>query len=71
MLASEEPIRIRHHGFIAGGTRLRVLRVEPGTAELWDGPSSSIVAAFEFAKSRLTGSRPNLGENRKISVTMK
>jgi general stress protein 26 len=50
---------------------LRVLRVEPDTAELWDGPSSSIVAAFEFAKARLTGSKPNLGENRKISVPMK
>jgi general stress protein 26 len=50
---------------------LRVLRVEPETAELWDGPSSSIVAAFEFAKARLTGSKPSLGENRKISVPMK
>jgi general stress protein 26 len=50
---------------------LRVLRVEPETAELWDGPSSSIVAAFEFAKARLTGSKPDLGENRKISVPMK
>src|ERR1700730_18000973 len=29
---------------------LRLLRVEPKTAELWDGPSNSIVAAFEFAK---------------------
>jgi general stress protein 26 len=50
---------------------LRVLRVEPTTAELWDGPSSSIVAIFEFAKARLTGSKPNLGENRKISVPMR
>src|ERR1700732_775419 len=37
---------------------LRVLRVEPKTAELWDGPSNSIVAAFEFAKARLTGTKP-------------
>jgi general stress protein 26 len=50
---------------------LRVLRVEPKTAELWDGPSNSIVAAFEFAKARLTGTKPNLGENRKISVPMR
>ena len=49
---------------------LRVLRIEPRTAELWDGPSSSIVAAFEFAKARLTGGKPNLGENRKITVPM-
>jgi hypothetical protein len=49
---------------------LRVLRIEPKTAELWDGPSNSIVAAFEFAKARLTGGKPNLGENRKITVPM-
>jgi general stress protein 26 len=50
---------------------LRVLRVEPKTAELWDGPSSSAVAAFEFAKAMLTGSKPNLGENRKVTVPMR
>jgi general stress protein 26 len=50
---------------------LRVMRVEPITAELWDGPSSSAIAAFEFAKAKLTGTKPNLGENRKISVPMR
>ena len=52
-------------------TTLRLLRVEPRTAELWDGPSSAIVAAFEFAKARLAGAKPNLGENRKVSVPMR
>jgi general stress protein 26 len=47
-----------------------VLRVEPSTAELWDGPASQAVAAFEFAKARLTGAKPNLGENRKVTVKM-
>jgi general stress protein 26 len=47
-----------------------VLRVEPLTAELWDGPASKAVAAFEFIKSRLTGDKPNLGENRKVTVEM-
>ena len=47
-----------------------VLRVEPLTAELWDGPSSRIVIAYEFAKARLTGAKPNLGENRKVTVPM-
>jgi general stress protein 26 len=50
---------------------LRVLRVEPKTAELWDGPSSSAIAAFEFVKAKLAGTKPNLGENRKISVAMR
>ncbi|HEY7299645.1 MAG TPA: pyridoxamine 5'-phosphate oxidase family protein [Xanthobacteraceae bacterium] len=47
-----------------------VIRVRPLTAELWDGPASEAVAAFEFAKARLTGSKPNLGENRKITAAM-
>jgi general stress protein 26 len=47
-----------------------VLRVTPATAELWDGPASKAVAAFEFVKARLTGAEPNLGENRKITVSM-
>jgi general stress protein 26 len=49
---------------------VRILRIEPHTAELWDGPASSAVAAFEFAKARATGAKPNLGENRKVTVEM-
>jgi general stress protein 26 len=49
---------------------VRVLRVTPLTAELWDGPASKAVAAYEFAKARLTGEKPNLGENRKVTVRM-
>jgi general stress protein 26 len=47
-----------------------VLRVRPLTAELWDGPASKAVAIFEFVKSQLTGAKPDLGENRKITVSM-
>jgi hypothetical protein len=49
---------------------IRVVRVEPETAEMWDGPASSAMAALEFAKARLTGERPQLGENRKVAVDM-
>ena len=49
---------------------VRVLRVEPLSAELWDGPASRKVAACEFAKARATGAEPNLGENRKVNVDM-
>src|SRR5829696_8940128 len=48
----------------------RVLRIEPSTAELWDGPSSKAVAVYEFARARLTGAKPNLGEKRKVTVEM-
>ena len=54
-----------------GDPTLRVLRVEPTMAEPWDGPSSVAVAAFEFVEAKLTGSKPNLGENRKISVPLR
>ena len=47
-----------------------LLRVQPVTAELWDGPASSAVAALEFAEARVTGEKPNLGENRKVTVPM-
>jgi general stress protein 26 len=45
-----------------------VLRLEPQRAELWDGPTSAAVARHEFAKARATGEKPNLGENRKVTV---
>jgi general stress protein 26 len=48
-----------------------VLVVEPITAELWDGPSSAAVAAYEFAKARATDTEPNLGENRKLTIELR
>jgi general stress protein 26 len=48
-----------------------VLKVTPLAAELWDGPSSKAVAVFEFVKARLTGEKPNLGENRKVTVELR
>jgi len=47
-----------------------VLRVIPRTAELWDGPSSKTVMVFEFLKSQIIGTEPNLGENRKTTINM-
>jgi general stress protein 26 len=53
-----------------GDPNVCLLRVEPLTAELWDGPASALVTAYEFAKARLTRKEPNLGENRKVTVKM-
>jgi general stress protein 26 len=50
---------------------VRLLRLEPLVAELWDGPSSKALALFEYAKARLTGAKPDLGENRKTTVHMR
>jgi general stress protein 26 len=49
---------------------LLVMRVALTRAEMWDGPANSAIAAFEFAKARITGAKPNLGENRKVAVDM-
>jgi general stress protein 26 len=51
-------------------TDVCLLRVRPITAELWDGPASRIVTAYEFVKARITGGKPYLGENRKVTVRM-
>ena len=47
-----------------------VIRVEPALAEMWDGPASSAVATYEFAKARIIGTKPNLGEKRKVTLRM-
>jgi len=48
----------------------RLLKIEPIAAELWDGPSNELVTAYEFAKAKMTGEKPLLGENRKKTVAM-
>lgn len=53
-----------------GSPDVSLLRIELSTAELWDGPASAAVTAFEFVKARLTGQEPKLGENRKSTVKM-
>jgi general stress protein 26 len=47
-----------------------LLRFTPRKAELWDGPSSKVIVAFEFLKSQITGAKPHLGENRKVTINM-
>jgi hypothetical protein len=42
----------------------------PGAYPLLDRNGRAHVTAFEFAKARLTGEEPKLGENRKVTVTM-
>ena len=49
---------------------LLVMRVDLERAEIWDGPADAAVAAYEFAKARILGERPNLGENRKSTVEL-
>lgn len=46
---------------------IRVLRVRPSTAEFWDSPGK-IVTSVKMAAAALTGSKPKLGENRKVAL---
>ncbi len=49
---------------------VRVLRFRPYLAEYWDGPASREVVRLEFAKARATGEKPDLGENRKVTIAL-
>jgi hypothetical protein len=46
-----------------------VLQAELTSGPMWDGPSSKAVELFEFIKAKVTGEKPNLGENRKADVS--
>jgi general stress protein 26 len=47
-----------------------VLRARLTSASLWDGPTSKAVEIFEFIKAKMTGEKPNLGENRKTDIVL-
>jgi general stress protein 26 len=46
-----------------------VLQAALTSGSMWDGPSSKAVELFEFIKAKVTGTEPNLGENRKTDVS--
>jgi general stress protein 26 len=46
---------------------IRVLQVTPEEAEYWDSPGT-IVSTVKMALAAATGSRPELGENRKVAI---
>jgi len=56
--------------FPAGPTdpNLCLVRVMPESAEYWDAPSSAFVIAYGYAKARLTGERPEGGENKIVQM---
>jgi general stress protein 26 len=46
---------------------IRVLRVRPAMAEFWDSPGK-IVTSVKMAVAAVTGGKPDLGTNRKVSL---
>lgn len=51
----------------ADDPNIRVLKVTPNDAEFWDAPGS-IVSYVKMAAAAVTGSRPDLGDNRKVTL---
>jgi general stress protein 26 len=46
---------------------IRVLKVTPNDAEYWDSPGT-VVSTIKMAAAAATGTRPDLGENRKVAM---
>ena len=47
---------------------IALIRVHPVKGEYWDSPSSTIGYALSFVSSLITGKKPDLGENQKVSL---
>jgi general stress protein 26 len=46
---------------------IRVFKVTPQDAQFWDG-SGTAIAYVKMAAAAMTGTRPNMGENRKVAM---
>ncbi|HYD32002.1 MAG TPA: pyridoxamine 5'-phosphate oxidase family protein [Azospirillaceae bacterium] len=46
---------------------IALLKVRVEKAEYWDQPSSAMVYLYGYAKAKLTGERPTVGENEKVN----
>ena len=46
---------------------IRVLKITPDDAEFWDSPGS-VISYVKMAAAAVTGTRPDLGVNRKVSL---
>jgi general stress protein 26 len=46
---------------------IRVLKITPDDAEFWDSPGS-VISYVKMAAAAVTGSRPDIGDNRKVAM---
>ena len=51
----------------ADDPNIRVLKITPDDAEFWDSPGT-IISYVKMATAAVTGTRPDIGENRKVSM---
>lgn len=45
---------------------IALIKVSMQAAEYWDGPSSAMVLAYGYLKSRITGTAADMGENKRV-----
>ena len=46
---------------------IRVLKITPDDAEFWDSPGT-VISYVQMAAAAVSGTRPDLGDNRKVSM---
>ena len=51
----------------ADDPNIRVLKVIPDDAEFWDSPGA-VISYVKMAVSAMTGTRPDIGDNRKVAM---
>lgn len=51
----------------ADDPNIRVLKVTPDEAEFWDSPGT-VISYVKMAAAAVSGTRPDLGENRKVAI---
>ena len=45
-----------------------LLRVDPDSAEYWDSPGGRLASVIAYAKAKVTGDRPNVGESEVVEL---
>ncbi|WP_315728068.1 MULTISPECIES: pyridoxamine 5'-phosphate oxidase family protein [unclassified Bradyrhizobium] len=51
----------------ADDPNIRVLKITPDDAEFWDSPGT-VVSYVKMAAAAVTGSRPDIGDNRRVAM---
>jgi general stress protein 26 len=51
----------------ADDPNIRVLKITPDDAEFWDTPGS-VISYVKMATAAVTGTRPDIGDNRKVAL---
>lgn len=51
----------------ADDPNIRVLKISPDEAEFWDSPGT-VISYVKMAAAAVTGTRPDIGENRKVAI---